>query len=101
VCLVLRKGNLFILLVLFSLVCAVFPGRFLSILLHFFPREKVVVGVKVLVTGCLILLEDIYIYIYHMIFSAYVVVSFITFFHILLFPFFIILYKIHVLYASA
>ena len=46
--------------------------------------------VKVLVTGCLTLLEDIYIYVYIYIYIV----------HILLVPFFIIIYMIYILYAS-
>ena len=47
-------------------------GKFLGVVCHCFP--------------------NIYIYIYHTIFVAYMAVPFITFFHFLLVPFFIILY---------
>jgi hypothetical protein len=46
--------------------------------------------VKVLVTGCLLLLENIY----PMKLAAYMAVSFITFFHILLVLFCIIVYMV-------
>jgi len=44
---------------LFSLGCAIFPGQFLAILLNYLPRELAVGGAKVLVKGCLPLLENI------------------------------------------
>jgi len=47
--------------------------------------------VKVLVTGCLNIIRR---YIYHMKFATYMVFSLTTFFHILLVPFFIIVYMV-------
>ena len=47
---------------------------------------------KVSVTGCLTLLEDIYIYKSYMKFAVYVTFAFITLFHVLLVPFFITVY---------
>jgi hypothetical protein len=52
--------------------------------------------VKVLVTGCLTLLEDI---IDHMKFAPYMAFSFITFFHVLLVPFLSLSIGLYVLYA--
>jgi len=56
--------------------------------------------VEVLVTGCLTLLEDKYIYIYRMNFVASMTVLFITFFHIFFDSIFIIVYMIVYFYAS-
>ena len=54
------------------------------------PSHYIVI---VLVTGCILLLEDIYIYIYiYISYEAYMAVSFITFSHILLVPFYITVY---------